>query len=295
MYEIYVCQKIAVGEGSLRRGPVLPEYLYRVSERLGTGSVLMTPHTLEHAAVSFLHDHGFSAEIIEEASGRTPDIRAIDSAGKSYLLEVKQRTVGWHEQAEPRGSAEGLKVMSRIDPGGPSNTVSGVIEHGVRQLASVTPNDESILRLIWFFADPSDREYHYRRIQQTAYGTRVVIAQGGESLAREGMYVGPAAFVRWRNVLDGILLGAIGGILLNDLSPRYEQLKKSHLTQLCGDVVLDPVAAVASGQCYYLQPDCTVPNTRENVIKRLESAYAIRVIDLVDIPRFSAAALVPER
>ena len=256
----------------------------------------MSDRKLEQAAVRFLQENGFSAEFIEEAGRLTPDIRARDSQGVSYLLELKHRTVAWHEQAKVEQSLPGgIEVMMRVDPGGPSNTISGVLEKAARQLESAAAGDENVLRVVWIFANPTDRDFHYDRVRETVYGTRVIVGMGNvESPVREGMYVAPAAFARWKDTIDGILLETFGGLFLNDLSPRYAAMKGSRIAQLCGEAVLDPVEIAASGHCYYLPPDDTPP-TEENVKTRLGAIYGIRVIKVIDIPRYSAATVVPDQ
>jgi len=248
---------------------------------------------LEYAAVRFLEGWGFSAEFIEEAGKPTPDIRATDTDGALYLLEIKQRTVAWNEHAERVWSSTlGIEVMKRVDPGGPSNTVDGVIGKAVDQLESVAAGDKGVLRLVWIIADPTDREFHYDRVRQTVYGTRVVVATGNiDSAVREGIYVAPSAFVRWRNAIDGVLLGAFDCLLLNDLSPRYENLKRSRIAQLCGAGLFDPPEIAASAHCYYLPPDGS-RLTSQSVKARLEAIYGVHVIELIDLHRYSAATSV---
>src|SRR5215218_8542899 len=178
----------------------------------------MSDRTLEQAAVDVLRKYGFKADLIEETTSPTPDIRATDDEGISYLIEIKNRTVGWLDKAEPAWSESEFEVLHRVDSGGASNTLSGVIEKAAEQLG--VDNRPDTLRLIWFVVDPTDRDYHHKQIWQTVYGTQIVIAKG--RAPGEGFYLSPAAFVRWRNSLDGVILGVLGGLFLNDLSPRYK-------------------------------------------------------------------------
>jgi hypothetical protein len=106
----------------------------------------MSDRALEQAAVDLLRKHGFSAELIEETTSPTPDIRANDDDGVSYLIEIKNRTVGWLDKAERAWSESELEVLHRINPGGPSNTLSGVIERLPNKWGA--EKEEEILRLI---------------------------------------------------------------------------------------------------------------------------------------------------
>jgi hypothetical protein len=248
---------------------------------------------LEQAAVCLLMEHGFSADILAETSSPTPDIRATDPHGASYLLEIKHRTVAWNERANPSFSpALGVKVMKREDRGGSSNTLSRVFRAAAKQLEAAAAGDKDVLRLVWIFADPTDTTFHYEGVRRTVYGIRIVVAAGNvESTVREGIYVSPAAFVRWRNTIDGVLLGGFDSLFLNDLSPRYDRLKRSSIARLCGGALFDPLELAASDRCYYLPPNDSSP-TSEYVKARLEAIYGIDVIRLIDIPRYSAASIV---
>jgi hypothetical protein len=249
---------------------------------------------LKQAAVCFLRENGFSADILVETSSPTPDIRANDPSGASYLLEIKHRTVAWADRSESSFSPiMGVEVMKREDSGGSSNALSRIFRAAAKQLEAAAAGDNEVLRLVWIFADPTDTAFHYECVMRTVYGMRVVVAAGNvESLVREGIYVSPADFVRWRNVIDGVLLGPFDGLFLNDLSPRYDHLKTSGIAQLCRDALFDPLESAASGHCYYLPPSDSSP-TSEHVKASLEAIYGIHVIRLIDIPRYSAATLVP--
>jgi hypothetical protein len=249
---------------------------------------------LERAAVCLLRENGFSADILVETSSPTPDIRANDPYGASYLLEIKHRTVAWAERSGSSFSPIlGVEVMKREDSGGSSNALSRIFRAAAKQLEAAAAGDDEVLRLVWIFADPTDTAFHYECVMRTVYGMRVVVAAGDvESMVREGIYVSPADFVRWRNVIDGVLLGRFDGLFLNDLSPRYDHLKTSGIAQLCRDALFDPLELSASGHFYYLPPSDSSP-TSEHVKARLEAIYGIHVIRLIDIPRYSAATFVP--
>ena len=90
--------------------------------------------------------------------------------------------------------------------------------------------------------------------------------------------------------MDGVLLGTFGALLLNDLSPRYGLLKISQLAQQCGESVVDPQVLAESGECYYLPPDESSP-TVQSATSRLELIYHIKVGELTNLHRFSAADL----
>jgi hypothetical protein len=249
----------------------------------------MSDESLEDQAVAILRSRGFSANRIARRTSLTPDIRAKDGEGGKYLFELKDRTNDWMSGAVEVNPG----VFRRSDLAGPSNKLAGVFKKAASQLDNEAA-DSTTLRVLWFTAQPTDQQYHYTRICETAYGAKLVIAtnsqnrQGLQGLqGLYGFYVDYSSFVELRDKIDCVLLGHFVGLLLNDLSPRYEKAKGSVLAALCG-FVKDPQALKRSGQCYYLPPD---PNdfNPSSVKQRLEDIYGISVLTLISLNRVSAA------
>jgi hypothetical protein len=246
----------------------------------------------KNALLRLLESEGFSAALVAEADVPTPDVRATDPAGTTYLIELKERTVAWPDRAHSECIREGRQVITRQDAGGASDTVSRVLKKAARQLQSSDQEKGKTVRLVWFLADQTDQEYHYDVIRNTAYGIRYVVAwRDGKIQTREGIYVSHAEFMRWRDVIDGIILGPLDVLLLNDLSSRYPLLRESYLAEKCSNVC-DPVALAESGLSYYLSPTGEAPS-EEAACARLESIYGLSMPKILDFPRFSAAVVEP--
>jgi len=244
---------------------------------------------LKHALIELLAHAGLTASLIPEGPTRSADIRAVHPSGEAYLLEVKSRVTSWIDEAQPTAPVDGSPVLLRTDPTGVSNALSRVFEKAASQLQPPDLTDNT-LRLVWFFAHPSDLHFHYTRIANTAYGATNVAAPGRPVLL--GFYVHHAAFARWRH-LDGVLLGPFGALLLNDLSPRYDALKSSALAA-CSEFVTDPRELASTDQCYYLDPTerGTDPSTSK---ARLVDKYGLSNIQFVDLTRFGAAVASPSK
>lgn len=239
---------------------------------------------LKQELVRFLEDAGFAAEAIPESASPSADLRATHPNGESYLLEVKARTESWFDGASQAISTTSASALIRSDTTGRLSALERIFKKANSQLAS-SSRDESTYRILWFVAHPSDLHYHYNRIADTAYGAAVVYASGQ---ARKGFYVEHAAYASWRD-LDAVLLGSFGGLLLNDLSPRYDSLKKSVLARCCAGAVSDPKELAATNEWYYLDP--TEPGAHPgNSKERLEKAYGLHNVLIIQMKRFSAAA-----
>lgn len=246
----------------------------------------MNDRPLKDELIAYLRGVGYRAEAIQERDHPTPDLIVEDASGTRYVIEVKERTTRWDERAEVLAEDPSGRVLKRCDPSRRSNSVDDVLEHAAKQLNAAELSTD--LRLVWLLADATDLVFLYEEVRQTAYGLALAIATpGGRDALKETFYASYASFARWSSSLDGILLGPFHGLFLNNLSPRYEQLRTSALSKQCGDAVLDPAALEAAGECYLVPVTGEAPS--EAVVRRyLKDRHGVELVKLESFTRFSA-------
>jgi hypothetical protein len=251
-----------------------------------------TDTQLKSELVAYLEQLGFSAECIEESASPTPDLRALDSEGCSYVIEVKTRTTAWSDRAELLAEDASGRVLKRNDQSTASSSVAGDLEQAARQLDA--GSREADLRLVWVLAERSDQQFLYEEVRRTAYGVKLAIATlRGQHATREAYFATYAAFARHRESIDGVLLGPFHALFLNSLSSRCSALKASRVARLCREAVLDPIDLDRKGDCY-LVPVTDEPPKPASVMQRISSAYAVQVLALDDFTRFSAVVEIPK-
>ena len=240
--------------------------------------------------VDYLQKLDYQATCIEEAETPTPDLRILDMHGSAYVAEVKCRTTPWEAKAEVLTEDPTGRVLKRNDRSTTSNSVAGDLKHAALQLDGGAK--EGDLRLVWLFADTSDQQFLYEQVRRTAYGLKLAsaIAQG-VGATREAYFATYAAFANHSQSIDGILLGRFQGLLLNNLSLRYAQLKASAIAVQCGEYVLDPLEVEKKGECFVV-PVGEHPPTPESVKARIGEKYGVTVVELGDFTRFSAVVEV---
>jgi len=226
------------------------------------------------ALSTFLMDKGFTAKLIERSSNKTPDLYAGDGKD-TFLLEVKTRL----DSKEPS--------IVRTDPIVRLNNLSGIVAGATRQLRTMA--SENTIRMLWFLGQPPHQETFYEQLRMTLYGIRVVVGRrkaGG--LASACYYAGHSDFFRYRDSLDGALLGTVAAIFINDYSPRADLLKNSRLCTLAGSAILDPRDLEKAGDVLVLR-DSVDRSDEPAVLRCIEDKCGIENAQFERMVKFSTS------
>ncbi len=241
----------------------------------------MSDHEAKSSVVSTLREHGFSAEEIPTAEIQTPDIRCSD--GKlEYLIEIKEKTLDGEKGAD-RVTDSGYV---RRDPLIRSNVVSRITRKAARQLVAL--GDPGPVKIMWYFPAFPHSKYLLKQLRYSVYGIRIAcirLASGGSDV-RECYYADHSDFFRQRTMIDGIVVGSLRILLLNDCSSRCDILRSSKLARLAS-YIEDPPQVEADGKALYLHSAVDRADV-EAVKKELGDQYGCKVTDMTNFVRFSA-------
>jgi hypothetical protein len=224
----------------------------------------MSDQAIKDAISAFLGDHGFHVTQIPESEWRTADLLA--TRGERYLIEIKTKE---DDPAAISERAQGLGAGQIVESGAPftpQNTMSRIVRHGVDQLDAHAAQERDFC-LLWLLAVGSDLESQYEQFLATLYGLTNVV--GPDSLPlMPCYYFRESAFFRWRNVLDGAIVGTLdkGELCINSYSPRADAFKNSSLAGIFGTAVRDPRQREAEGRGYIA--DCDADRRDEQAILR---------------------------
>jgi len=233
----------------------------------------MNDKTTLEALSAFLVDKGFTTKRIPRSSSRTPDF-FVDDGENSYLLEVKSR----HDLKEP--------LPVRVDPIIRMNSLSSIVTEAVSQLKF--RSSENTFGMLWLLGQPPHQKTIYDQLRMTLYGIRVVVGlRNGKAIAIACYYAGHSDFYRYRDVLDGALLGTVAAVFINDHSPHADRLKNSRLCRLAESAILDPRDLEKSGDALVLR-DSVDRSDHSAVLQCLEKTYGIENAQFERMVRFSA-------
>ena len=223
-----------------------------------------------------LEQKGFKVEMIKETTEPRPDLIATDGHIR-FLIEIKER---YGEQYQTTSEFE-----VRLDKIARKNRLSGISGSAVKQLDA--RRTDQTFNLLWVIADPLDRDIHYEQFRATVFGIRIVIGRrADEGIAKECYYATHSDFYRWREVLDGVMLGNFAGMFVNDHSPRYQGLKATRLLEVFRPAVWDPVELELRGDAFRLGSDAD-RNDEDSVKKAIYQQFGVKVISFESLTRFS--------
>lgn len=252
----------------------------------------MSDQGIKNAISEFLRGHGFHVTQIPESERRTPDLLAI--RGQRYLIEIKTKEddpAAMSERAKRLGAGQ---IVESGAPFIPQNTMSRIIHDGVEQM-DTHPVQERDFCLLWLLAIGSDLESQYEQFLATLYGLTNVVGPDSRPLM-PCYYFRESAFFRWRNVLDGAIVGTLdkGELCVNTYSPRADSFKRSSLAGVFGTAVRDPRQREAEGRGYIA--DCAADRRDEQEILRyVQTKYGRPALMTMDLGTVIAQVTVNTR
>ena len=222
-----------------------------------------------NALREYLAAAGFNAEKVPRANHDTPDLLVKDEY-EIYVVEVKQR----HHPPQPWTG-----LVRR-------NTISGVVEKAAHQLAAF--EDDDPLRVIWFLGQPPEQKWYYNNLRMSVYGLSLVTGFGRSGgVAKACYYATESDFWRWRAVLDGVILGTVAAVFINDLSPRANRFKASRLCKFSQAPICDPLEDERTGLMFSVRGKDVDRTSKQPVRSYLEKKYGLENVNLEVLMRFT--------
>lgn len=210
----------------------------------------LTPE--EQFAKAVLESVGATVTPIEELPDvRTPDF-FVTLGGTDYIIEVKTREEE-DERAQARHDAlERGEVAEDSDGLKRKNTISGIIDWGVEQLAGY--GDASALRVLWINCVGPFSDRYKLQFFNALYGSVRLYDMDDSDFKVDCLYYRDSDFFRHRAWLDAAFVametgdGTQGFVLLNDLSPNFERMRSSPLARAFPAGLCDPLIEEVSGE-----------------------------------------------
>lgn len=224
----------------------------------------------------FFETLGYQVEKINESNEESPDFIISDDTSSSVLeLKTKFPSLEEIEERKRRLYSGAIHNVHEIILG--NNTLSGIIKKAKNQLRNY--REENILRLVWLLATGHLAEPRMFQFEATLYGS-TTIASTERALGCYFFY--NSDFYRFREILDGAIISTEtrAKLLLNSLSPRYEQLKNSSLPKYLGDAVVDPIELESNALAFMLDGDVDRKD-KETILAYLRKKYGLQ--NVVDI------------
>lgn len=199
---------------------------------------------------------GFEASRLDETNdSRRPDVLAqYDS--ETYLIEVKEKLDRADRQEKMEAAFSRGNLFEEHEPIGVRNTIAGIARDAVEQIMAYDPA-ESDLRLIWFWSNGRRGDVFIKQALSTFLGATLLVDIQDHSWQRDCYFFHDSVFFRWANVLDGAIIASpqSGQLIINNYSPRANELRSSRLatTMKCG--VLDPEALFATDDAVLVKAD----------------------------------------
>lgn len=252
----------------------------------------MTDQALKDHVSDLLRSWHFEVDQLPERRGqRTPDL-LVSRGVRRFVVELKGKA---DDTTRLRNDSKRLvrgEVVEHAEPAGRRNTISGIVEDAVDQIAGLPPAPED-LRLLWLHGQGRHPDLKVMQFHATVYGTTNIIDLDNPSRRRECYFFYHNEFFRFREGLDGAVLAAGDQVLLciNHFSQRADLLRTSPLAVAFRPFVCDPVRLEEEGEVFIA--DCDIDRRRpEEVIQYVRRKYGCEKLMNMDMGLLEASMLV---
>lgn len=240
-----------------------------------------------------LESFGFKVEKIDERIGiKTPDFYATKD-GDAFTIELKTKYMNptiIQNMQQAFGQGE---MHTSIIPLNFNTTYQKVIHKAKDQLKSEPIYEESF-NIAWFHCEGSDAGTIMEIFENTLYGK----AYGADfkddhnKNAYECYYYKEIAmFYKYKDILDGAVISMDGSIkvLLNILSPKYEELKNSSLCITLKEGVQDPYERESRGEALVINEEMY----GRNINLEIQKKYGMKSFMVFPMQSYTISAPFP--
>lgn len=229
------------------------------------------------ALLELLQAAELNTELVPVNTDPRCDLRACDGTAQ-YLIEVK----GFHPDEGMISTLRQGELYESHQSLFRSNKIAKIVNKAVRQLTSSAVGYPDDIRVVALFV----RNRHFgdltlNQIIGMLYGVTSIVDldASGPLTSRDCLYFHHSIFFKHRYNLDCVLIfdNADAGLLLNDFSPRRDQVRSSRLGRYFGDLGLLHDASKVERERGFLVADCAVDrNDHFGVLKYLAKKYNMR-------------------
>lgn len=254
-------------------------------------------HLFSQTLEAFLTSRGAPCERVPESHQRTPDYR-IPFSKRDVLLELKIKSDDPGQIGKSQSILEAGGIASRSKPLRPTNTVSGVISDGAKQMIEYDP-ETKCHHVLWLHASGHDSYAHEEQLRHTLYGVqRLASLQRPELI--HCYFFRESEFWRHRKTLAAAFISRWSApenitiqLCLNPCYTRKNEFAKAELCQALHDGLLDVEREVDGNQILLMDGVCDRRDIA-GVLDYLRSKYEIDDLQPIDLGYHIGEMRVPQ-
>ncbi|KFF85806.1 hypothetical protein [Pseudomonas syringae] len=222
------------------------------------------------------HHFGFDLEKIGESDTKSPDFLTSDGQYK-ILLELKTKNESQETLDERDTVLKTGEIYSKTTPLHRNNRISKLFDKAAKQFHSKKETVEADFCFLILHACGPATSYHLSQFEASAYGSVKLITYGitNESL-KDCYYFQNSDFYKHQSIIDGAIFVGENNLqfCINDLSPRYDAVKKCGFVKAFTTGVVDPTAKETAGKAYSIRTNID-RNDEYELIEHIKKKYSI--------------------
>jgi len=226
----------------------------------------------ENRIKRFFESIGYHVEYIPTGKGETPDLYITDD-NFSYLVEIKTKYPSTAMEKERTNTLDSGGIYQTNEAITRKNRLSGVISKAASQLNGGRRSTH-VFSVVWLLASGYNAEQVMYQFEATLFGSTTIYDVTRNKATSDCFYFYNSDFYRHKEILDGAIISTEHNakLLINSLSSRYNEFKKSSLPIKLSKAIVDPIGIEKNGNGYIVDGDVDRTN-KEAVIKYLCNKY----------------------
>jgi len=197
---------------------------------------------------------GYHVEKIPEGKLKSPDYLITDNHS-IFILELKTKFPRPEEirnRDQVLTSGKIFKIDEEIER---KNILSGIIRKAGKQLHQ--SDEKNYIRIVWLSSTDYLAELRMEQFVASLYGLTTIVYTQEKDKATVCYFFHNSDFFMNRFSIDGAIVSteSQAKLLLNPLSPRYQNLKQSSLPQHFANDLVDPIELEKAGKAFIVDSD----------------------------------------
>lgn len=237
----------------------------------------MIKESKEEKFIKQVFNHfGYELQKVDESETKSPDFLTSDK-GFTILLELKTKNENDDILDARKKVLDDGEMYSKSTSLARNNNISKLVQKAAKQLAAKKAVVGADFCFVILHATGVASSYHLSQFEASIYGSVNLITYTSPSEPlKPCYYFYNSDFFNHRDIIDGAFLVGENSLqfCLNDLSPRYELVKRSEIFGLFASGTIDPIAKESGGKAYSVR--AAIDRNAENaVLEHLKQKYAL--------------------
>lgn len=209
----------------------------------------------EDYVIKFFNAAKLKAKKIPESDEKTPDFLISDEV--NILVELKEKNDSTEAEGHRETAFSQNKLFEHTSILSYRNRLSGIIGSAAAQLKAQKEKTNSDFCFVFVVMNGISPNAQFSQFASTLYGKKNIFDANDVERSKECYYFTHSEFYKYSDIIDGafLVLNGYMELLINDKSPRYEEVINSKFVSRFSGCIIDPKFLAENDVIFYADTD----------------------------------------